>query len=160
MFIAKKNKGTTFKIYFPQSGEYKQELAEKETISESLHGSETLLIVEDDQIVRTLISQTLSQYGYTTLTASSPLEALKIHQKKNQIIHLFIVDVILPQMRGVDLVCAIQQERPDVKVLYISGYTEDTIVHHGIIEKGVHFLNKPFSPDALLQKVRRILDQE
>ncbi|MFN7019561.1 MAG: response regulator, partial [Fimbriimonadales bacterium] len=117
------------------------------------------LVVEDEPGVLEVATETLRQYGYKVLVAHSPPEALQIAQNLGEPIHLLITDVVMPVMSGRELADYIQQRiHPNIKVLYVSGYTENTIVHHGVLEPGVNFLPKPYTPTQLAHKVRQVLD--
>ncbi len=152
------DKGTTFKIYFPQVAEVEQDPSRFSQRSGSLEGKETILVVEDERLLRTLLLRTLEEKGYTVLVSENGPRALQICQEYEQPIHLLITDVIMPQMNGAELASQLQSIQPDIEVLYISGYTENTIAHHGVLDEGIHFLQKPVSPDALLRKIREMLD--
>ncbi len=150
--------GTTFRIYLPRTQEPGEEAAappQRETRSVL---SENILLVEDDAMVRTLASQVLKSCGYRIVEASQGEEALQKVAEQEAGISLLITDVVMPQMSGKELAQRIQALNPAIKVLYASGYTEDTIVHHGVLEPGITFLSKPFSPNQLLRKVRELLD--
>jgi two-component system cell cycle sensor histidine kinase/response regulator CckA len=121
-------------------------------------GHETILLVEDDHAVRILMAQTLSQVGYNVLKAAGGTEALALSERHHGSIHLLLADVVLPQMSGPELGGRLKALRPTLKVLYISGYTEEAIVRHGVLDSGIQFLPKPFTPEARLQKVREVLD--
>ncbi|MCF8077741.1 MAG: PAS domain S-box protein [Desulfobacterales bacterium] len=152
-------KGTTFKIYLPRIEEkpdVKSKHAKKK--KESLHGSETILIVEDEEAVRKMALKVLEKYGYHVLSAANGEEALGLSQECEDTIHLLLTDVIMPVMTGKTLADQIQKRRPDAKVLYMSGYTDNAIIHHGILDKEIAFLEKPFTPEGLARKVREVLD--
>ncbi|MBA7677816.1 Sensor kinase CckA [subsurface metagenome] len=122
-------------------------------------GHETILLVDDEEVVRNMIATTLKTFGYTVLQAESGEEALQIYEQSSEKpIHLMITDVVMPGMSGYELVKQLSKKIPDIKVLYISGYTDNTIVHHGMLNKGLHFLQKPFTPNVLAEKVREVLD--
>lgn len=121
-------------------------------------GGETVLIVEDEPLVRALAKEAIRAQGYTVLEACSGKDALKIAEEYSGDIHLILTDVVMPHMNGKHLVEQLQQRRSGIKVLYMSGYTENGIVHHGILEAGLSFLQKPFTTEALLRKVREVLD--
>jgi two-component system cell cycle sensor histidine kinase/response regulator CckA len=151
--------GTTFKIYFPTiEGELDAPNGKNET--ESLpRGSETVLLVEDEPSVRDLAKRLLKQQGYRVLEAANGEEALRLVQEKTgEKIHLLLTDVVLPQMGGKELADQLRILRPGIKVLYTSGYTDYAIVHHGVLDSGTDFLQKPFSLKTLSQKVREVLD--
>ena len=116
------------------------------------------MLVEDDSAVRILIAQTLAQAGYRVLKAADGAEALALSERHSGPIHLVLVDVVMPQMSGPDFVGRVAALRPNVKVLYISGHTEEAIVRHGVLEEGIQFLPKPFTPEDLVGKIREVLD--
>ncbi len=152
-------KGTSFKIYLPRAC---AEAAEALVAAEErpLHGTETVLLVEDEEAILGFGHAILTQYGYTVLTARTPGEALALARRHEGPIHLLITDVVMPEMNGKELKNRLATLLPDLKVLYMSGYTANVIAHHGIIDEGVHFLAKPFSPKSLARIVRDILEQE
>jgi CheY-like chemotaxis protein len=150
--------GTTFKVYLPRVDEPVAPVAAPSPATGSLHGTERILVVEDEDAVRQLVSRVLQRRGYTVLTASTPAEAVEISQRETQAIDLLISDVVLPQMSGRVLSEQIVANQPGIKVLYMSGYTDNAIVHHGVLDAGTPFLQKPFTPDALARKVREVLN--
>ena len=152
-------KGTTFKIYFPRTSEPVETEKQEKTSLSSLSGSETILIVEDDKNVRSIIIRTLQMYGYTVLEASHGQEALQISKEYGQEIHLLLTDVIMPGMSGRTVAERMAPLFPSIKVLFMSGYTDNAIVHHGILDKGVELIQKPFVPAALAKRVRELLDR-
>jgi CheY-like chemotaxis protein len=159
--ISELGKGTTARIYLPVA-EAKAEMAvaEKAASTGRLTGAETILLVEDEARVRKLIVDVLTSRGYRVLEATRGSEAIRLAATHKGPIHLAVVDVVMPEMSGPDVVRQIQPGRSDLRVLYISGYTDEAIVHHGILESGAAFLQKPFLPDALAKKVREVLDVE
>lgn len=151
--------GTTFTIYFPRVPDRAPSGSGLSTQSAMAHsGTETLLLVEDEPAIRALTGDILRRTGYKVLEARHGVEALLTGSQYLGTIHLLITDVIMPQMSGGEVAERLIRERPHMKVLYISGYTDDTIIHHGVTQEGTAFLQKPFSPDILVQKVRHILD--
>jgi CheY-like chemotaxis protein len=151
--------GTTFKIYLPRVDEPGPEVKEPSPVSELLRGDETVLLVEDEESVRVLARQSLELRGYTVLEASYGGEALLLVEQKPDPIDLLVTDVVMPGgLNGRELAEQLSLFYPALKVLYISGYTDDAILHHGVLEAGMHFLQKPFTPSALAQKVRQVLD--
>jgi CheY-like chemotaxis protein len=151
--------GTTFKIYLPRIEEDTQSLKPSAVSTKSLQGSETILLVEDEEIVRKLACRVLQNYRYTVLGASNGEEALRIVQGQNgNPIHLMVTDVVMPGMSGRQLAERLMSLWPEMKVLYMSGYTDNAIVHHGVLDPGTAYIQKPFAPDALASKVREILD--
>jgi PAS domain S-box-containing protein len=151
-------KGTTFKIYLPMVEEILEEVEQMVMKEEPSRGSETILLVEDDEEVRKLAVRILEKRGYRVLKASKGEEALSLC-KKQQPIHLMVTDVVMPGMGGRELTNRLKDSHPEMKVLYMSGYTDNAIVHHGVLEKGMNFIQKPFTVDSLTRKVREILDK-
>jgi two-component system, cell cycle sensor histidine kinase and response regulator CckA len=150
-------KGATFKVYLPRFGGAVE--TKKEGASGSApRGRETVLVVEDEEAVRVLVRSILEENAYTVLTASDGVEAQKVGRSHKTPIHLIVTDVVMPKMGGREAAETLAPHLPGVKVLYMSGYTDESIVHHGVLESGIPFLEKPFTPDALLRKVRQTLD--
>jgi PAS domain S-box-containing protein len=152
-------RGTTFKIYLPRVEEEVSFLHKRRESEFPKPGNETILLVEDEPSLRNLAAQILREQGYHVLEASDGEEALRLTEDlpENKI-HLVLTDVVMPQMGGKELAERIKALRPEVKVLFTSGYTGDTIAHHGILEPDIAFLQKPFSPVTLARKVREALD--
>ncbi len=151
--------GTTFKIYLPRVEEEATALPHGDDKGPLPRGSETILLVEDEPSVRGLAVQILRENGYRLLEAANGNEALRMAQEYAGEIHLLLTDVVMPQMGGKELANRLKTLRPGMKVLFTSGYTDDAIVHHGVLNSGIDFLQKPFSPETLAQKVREILDK-
>jgi len=149
--------GTTMKIYFPWAGE-PAERGAAAPASRPRPGTETVLVVEDAPSVRSVIRQALERYGYTVLEAPDGETALQLAAKHHGPIHLLLTDVVMPGVSGRQLADRLVHLRPGVKVLYASGYTDDAILHHGMLEPGIAYLQKPFTRDALALKVRALLD--
>jgi two-component system cell cycle sensor histidine kinase/response regulator CckA len=151
-------KGTTFKIYLPRIDDHP--VAPEIAIEgvEVTHGSETILLVEDEDGLRSLASDVLQMSGYTVITAPNAKEAFEIHSQQRDRIHLLLTDVVMPGASGRELAEQLKARDPQLKILYMSGYTDDTVVLHAAFEEGIHFLQKPFSPDKLTEKVREVLD--
>jgi DNA-binding NtrC family response regulator len=122
-------------------------------------GSETVLLVEDDDVVRELSHRVLEMNGYRVIEASRASEALELLTAHRGDIHLLVTDVVMPFMSGGALAERAVALRPTMRVLFISGYTDDTIVHHGVLDRRHGFLQKPFTPNALARKVREVLDE-
>ncbi len=150
--------GTTFKIYFPRVRNVQQEEEPKNQRMVDNRGVETVLLVEDDTEVRSLIRRVLLQQGYRVLEASGGHEALSIAKHYRGPIHLLFTDVVMNEMSGRELAGKMVPIRPELKVLYMSGYTENAIVQFGELDPGTHFIQKPFRPDSLASKLREVLD--
>ncbi len=151
-------KDTTFKIFFPKT---EQELAVVETkprYDELPGGSETIMLVEDEAEVRSIVVKVLSDLGYTLIEAEDGKDAIRSLEKYDGNIDLLLTDVVMPKMSGNELAQIITGKYPDVMVLFMSGYTEDAIVEHGVLKEGIKFLPKPISPESLAVTVRRVLD--
>ncbi|HEX9886025.1 MAG TPA: ATP-binding protein, partial [Longimicrobiales bacterium] len=151
--------GSTFKIYLPRVDEPAEAPRGREKAPVVRGGSETILVVEDSEQVRGLACSVLRGHGYGVLEARLPEEALRILGTGGQKIGLMVTDVVMPEMSGRTLATKACKLCPDLRVLYMSGYTDNAIVHHGLLEPGIHFLQKPFSTDALARRVREILDE-
>ena len=152
------NRGTTIKVYLPQL-EGDEEPAERPGVETALlRGTETILLVEDEDVVRGLARQILEQAGYSVLDACCGEEALSLCEKHEEPIHLLLTDVVMPDTSGKELAQRLTSLRPETGVLYMSGYTDEAIVHHGVLDSNVEFIQKPFSPVALARKVREVLD--
>jgi nitrogen-specific signal transduction histidine kinase/ActR/RegA family two-component response regulator len=152
-------RGTTFKVYFPRQD---QSGAEAHAEPHAGYGAfpagrETVLVVEDEELLRVLIRQVLQESGYTVLVASDGEEAVEVASASRFPIHLMITDVIMPKMDGREAARALEKVFPGIATLYMSGYTDEAIVSYGVLESGLSFLEKPFTPDALLRKVREVL---
>jgi PAS domain S-box-containing protein len=152
--------GTTFKIYLPRTDdEYRPELSTSSRMK-SPFGKETVLVVEDEAGVRTLVCQVLRTCGYTVLEAAQGRDAVRVWEEHRGPIHLLVTDVVMPEMGGRELATRLTTLSPDLKVLYLSGYTDDAVVRHGLLRAEAEFLQKPFSPVALARKVREVLDKD
>jgi CheY-like chemotaxis protein len=149
--------GTTFKLYFPAAEAAAEPKPAVPPRPISSAGQDTVLLVEDADVVRVLIRTILRQYGYNVLEARSPNEAADISAGYTGSIALLLTDVVMPQMSGPRLAALLQPRRPEMRVMYISGYTDDTILHHGVLSSSVPFLQKPFTPDSLLRKIQEVL---
>ncbi|MEN6474192.1 MAG: 7TM diverse intracellular signaling domain-containing protein [Syntrophaceae bacterium] len=150
-------KGTTFKIYLPLIQIAQAQEKPFSPPPAVLTGTETILVVEDDPQVRALVCEMLTQYGYTVIETENVREALRLADEQGTI-HLVLTDIVMPEMSGRQVFEAVAAKRPGIKVLYMSGYTEDVIAHHGILEAGILFIQKPFSGQKLSEKVREALD--
>jgi len=150
-------RGTTFTVYLPQVDAASEEYRLSTTIQDHRQGAETILIVEDEGTVRRTVSKILETYGYHVLEAENGGSALLICERYKKPIHLLLTDVVMPEMSGRELADRVASHRPDLKVLYMSGYTDDVIVHHGVLDEGTAFIQKPFAADVLARKVREVL---
>jgi len=151
--------GTTFKVYFPRLNEPAEEaVCPAENAAIPPRGSETLLIAEDDDVLRALGARVLSALGYKVLIARTGAEALRIVAEYKGTIDLIATDVVMPGMNGSHLVEKVLEARPGMRVLFMSGYTDDEVMRRGVIDGQTAFLQKPFTPDLLAHKVRGVLD--
>ena len=150
--------GTTFKIYLPCFDKAVEKTKPNVEDTRLLLGSETVLLVEDEELVRNMAREILEESGYQVLEAKHGLEAIKLAQQHNGLIDLMLSDVVMPYMSGRELAKQLGTKRKEMRVLYMSGYTDDAIVHHGVLDEGTAFIGKPFTPNALARKVREILD--
>jgi CheY-like chemotaxis protein/two-component sensor histidine kinase len=152
-------KGTTFKIYVPSVRKEPEDEKDLPASQPSLQGTETVLLVEDEGFVRDVASSILKSFGYRVLTARCGEEALKIVNKmKNQSIDLMLTDVIMPGMSGTKLADKIKIKSPGIKIMFMSGYADEAIVHHGILDNEIPFIKKPFNMRDLGKQVREVLD--
>ena len=152
--------GTTFKLYLPRV----EELAERgsqpaQAAARAARGTETVLVVEDEAPVRSVARQVLERHGYTVLEAPSAEAALDIATRYSGIIHLLLTDVVMPGLNGRELASRLATLRPDARVIFMSGYTDDAVTRHGVLEPGSAYVQKPFTPDAIARKVREVLDR-
>ncbi len=150
--------GTTFKIYFPRLQEGPVALQREKAQPELPAGSETVLLVEDDPGVRKLVASTLGKCGYQVLEAEDGAAAAALARSHKGLIHLLLTDVVMPGMSGRSTAESLVQSRPEARVLYMSGYTDEALTRHGILEPGIHLIQKPFTPGALARRVRQVLD--
>jgi CheY-like chemotaxis protein len=150
--------GTTFRVYLPRVEKEAAPMPEHTATDEALKGSETILLVEDEELVRELMVEVLEGRGYELLAAANGAEALAICEQHEGRIDLMVTDVVMPGMSGVELAAQARQVKPDMEVLYLSGYTNSALVAHGALGAEGHFLEKPFEPDDLARKMREILD--
>ncbi|MFH0998040.1 MAG: ATP-binding protein, partial [Pseudomonadota bacterium] len=149
--------GTTFKVYFPQTRETAK--ARGAPVAGTIaRGTETVLLVEDEEAILSLGKAMLERFGYTVLAARTPEEAIAMTEQQEGPIHLLVTDVVMPGMNGKELKVRIEGLKPNIKAIFMSGYTSNVILHRGILESDVHFLQKPFSVNSLAGKVREVLD--
>jgi two-component system, cell cycle sensor histidine kinase and response regulator CckA len=150
--------GTTFKVYLPRLEEEQEAVASPALVEVAPSGTETILVAEDDSSFRVMVGEILESAGYEVLEGPTPEEALAAAGAHGGPIPLILTDVVMPRMSGRQLADALRSSRPEARVLFMSGYTDDAIGQHGILEPGVHFLQKPFTADRLLRKVREVLN--
>jgi CheY-like chemotaxis protein len=152
-------KGTTFEVYLPRIDQAVEVIAPTNVpVDELSRGSETILLVEDEEAVCSLVRGVLESRGYDVLKTKGANDALEVGERHKKHIHLLLTDVVMPQMSGRELAEHLAPLHPETKVLYMSGYTDHAVVHHGLLDPGTIFLQKPFTPDALARKVREVLD--
>jgi PAS domain S-box-containing protein len=152
--------GTTFRIYLPRVADPPEHTGPDKHAQGPTAGSETVLLVEDEDSVRELVRETLKSKGYSVMEANDGLAGLSVAEKYEGAIDILITDVVMPGMSGSELAKRVAVARPEIKVLYLSGYTEDAIIHEGVLEAGTAFLQKPFTLLALARKVREVLRGE
>ncbi len=151
--------GTTFKIFFPRHGHVAADAVtggEEDSVLDD--ATETILVVEDEDLLRTILQETLTEHGYRVLTAASPADALLLSRTHIGEIDLLLTDVVMPGMNGQALAQRLTAERSNLVVVYMSGYTDNAIVHQGVLDAGVFFIEKPTAPEALLQLIRTALN--
>jgi CheY-like chemotaxis protein len=151
-------KGTTFKIYLPRFEAETAQVPSEEAAGNRQTGTETILLVEDDEAILNLSTMILENLGYTVLAAHTPGYAIHLVEDHPGDIHLLITDVVMPEMNGRELAEQLGAIRPNLKCLYMSGYTADLIARHGILDEGVNFIQKPFGSDELAARVRQVLN--
>ena len=152
-------KGTTFKIYLPRIDEPVEEIKHDAVFEKDYRGDEVILLVEDDDEVREVLAEILKDLGYLVIHASDSAEATKTSEKFKNKIHLLLTDLILPGLNGRELSKQLAKRRKDMKVLFISGYSDDVIAKHGMIDEGLSFLQKPFTASSLGKKIREVLEK-
>jgi two-component system cell cycle sensor histidine kinase/response regulator CckA len=152
-------RGTTFKIYLPCVDSPTEEFKVSSAETKAQLGTETVLLVEDEEMVREMTREILQESGYRVIEAKHGHEALLVAEQYNGPIHLMLSDVVMPQMSGRELAEQLSPLRREMKVLYMSGYTDDAIVHHGVLDEGMAFIEKPFTPNALARKLREVLNE-
>lgn len=151
-------RGSTFNIYLPRIDAEVERVAEAPVSQSEYSGTETILLVEDDEIVRRMAQMILGRNGYNVLVATNGGEALLICEQYEETIDLMLTDVVMPRMSGRVLAERLLSLRPEMNVLYMSGYSEDAIAHHGVLDEGINFIEKPFTPDTLARRTRQLLD--
>ena len=151
-------KGTAFKVYLPRVKAAIAQVTIESKCDIDLRGFETVLVVEDEDAVRNLTSRILRGRGYTVLEASNGKEAMNVIREHGKNIHLIVTDVVMPGMSGKDLVSQLKMAQPSIKALYVSGYADNAIVNHGMLDSNVAFLQKPFTVESLARKVREVIN--
>src|SRR5262249_49190396 len=149
---------TTFRLYLPRVDEIAETMASSD-VPAVPRGFETVLLVEDEDAVRTLSRRVLESHGYTVLEASDGLNAIGVARRHEGPIHILVADLVMPRLGGRQLAIELTSTMPHLKVLLMSGYSDVTLLPQGVVESSVPFLHKPFSPMALVRKVREVLDQ-
>jgi CheY-like chemotaxis protein len=153
------DEGTAFSVVLPRTTDVVREPASEVVPAVPIaRGTEVILLVEDDDAVRSLVEEVLVVQGYSVIAAAEGQQALRLAGAREGPIDLLVTDVIMPRMSGRELADQLVDRRPGMRVLYMSGYTDDAIMHHGVLERPAFFLPKPFRPEQLATKVRRILD--
>jgi CheY-like chemotaxis protein len=149
-------KGTTFKVYLPRVDARPDSTR---TLSDAapLNGNETILLVENESEVLSIANRILTRYGYRVMTAGDPETAIRMCRESPDHIDLLLTDVVMPKMSGPEVARQLVGLRPSLRVLYMSGFTDDSVVRHGLLESTVHFIQKPITPDLLARKVREVL---
>jgi CheY-like chemotaxis protein len=157
---SKPGMGTTFTIYLPAAENEPLDSPAAKKIVTELKGTETVLLVEDDRVVRELAENILHLHGYDVLVAEDSASALEILKNREAPVHLMLTDVVMPGMNGSELYNLAVKHHPGLKVLYMSGYPDDVIAHRGVLNKGVQFIQKPFTVRKLAAKIREVLEEE
>ncbi len=151
-------RGTVFKIYFPRAEGPAEPVVARARETAATRGAETILVVEDEESVRVLVTDVLTRAGYTVLASANVAGGLDWSKRFAGTIHLLLTDVVMPGQSGRELAAQLLAARPGIKVLYMSGYTEHAIAHHGVIESDASLIDKPFTPEGLRQRIRELLD--
>ena len=152
--------GTTFKIYLPQHAARADLVGKTEKAISTAPGQEVILLAEDEQMILEMTTVMLESLGYSVLPAATPGEAIGLAREHAGEIHLLLTDVVMPEMNGRDLASNLLSLYPNIKRLFMSGYTANVIAHHGVLDQGVHFIQKPFTLHALASKLREVLNEE
>ena len=152
-------RGTLFRLWFPKVESDEEGLEKEKVFTGPIRGEETILVVEDERSLQNIFSRALIQFGYTPIVAVDSEEALQISRELDRPVDLVVTDVVMPGMSGVELARELGVRWPDTPILYISGYTESVISEKGILKEGVQLLNKPFTPEELVRKIRQVLDR-
>jgi CheY-like chemotaxis protein len=153
------DQGTTFRIYLSRHKGAQEQAMKESKAAPDARGNETVLLVEDEPTILRMTTMMLDRLGYRVLAADNPEQAIALAEAYADKIHLMITDVVLPEMNGRELAARMREIHPEIKVLFMSGYTADVIAHRGVLDKGVNFIQKPFSKKDLADKVRGALDE-
>jgi DNA-binding response OmpR family regulator len=151
-------KGTAIKLYLPVAQDLARPVTDVPPEPPLPAGTETVLLVEDDTMVRSLAREMLALHGYRVLEAQSGTEALRVLEESEGPIDLVLTDVVMPQMGGAELATRLAGLRPGLPVLFMSGYPDEALARHGMVDAGAYYLQKPFTAEALLRRVRDVLD--
>jgi CheY-like chemotaxis protein len=154
---SKVGEGTVFEIFLPRVEDPVEVAEAPPAVAQPARGAETILVVEDDDSVRRMTREFLKIKGYTVIEARSAANAIQIMEERNQEIDLVLTDVLMPGMKGRELVGRLMEIRSNLKVLYMSAYTEDAAINIGVLNPGTEFIEKPFGPDDLANKIREVL---
>jgi CheY-like chemotaxis protein len=152
------DRGTSFQVYFPRANGAEIVVDAPSPVARARPGGETVLMVEDAEGLRVLVTKLLERLGYIVLVAANADRALQLFED-NPSIDVLLTDVVMPGVSGPELTRQLLERRPSLKVIYMSGYTDDAIVHHGVLDSGIAFLHKPFTSEALGRKMREVLDR-
>jgi len=152
--------GSTFEVYVPLVQRKAEEVESSGERTALPSGIELVLLVEDEAQIRDMVHAFLDECGYAVLVAADGEEALRMLEQCDELIHLVITDVVMPQMNGAELAKQVRLLSPATKILYMSGYTDNAIVRHGVLEPGMAFIEKPFTPALLAEKIRELLDRQ
>jgi CheY-like chemotaxis protein len=151
--------GSSFRIYLPRAPAGQLATHPVVTRRSSAHGHETILLVEDEHMILRVAREALTALGYRVFTAADGVQALDMVGRMTDPVHLLITDVVMPRMGGRELATELTALRPGIRVLFSSGYTENAIVDHGVLDEGINFLQKPYTPMTLARRVREVLDK-
>ena len=157
---SEKGQETAFRIYLPRYIPKTEKAELPEEIKPVEPGHETILLVEDEPAILSMTAAMLNRLGYHVLAVSTPGEAMRVAEGHPSEIHMLMTDVVMPEMNGRDLAKNLLALNPHMRRLFMSGYTADVIAHHGVLDKGVNFIQKPFTMKILAEKIREIFDQE